>query len=171
MQDGITMQTGKIPKINKRAGWNKAVQAGIFHFLLVEIKILAWNFSNLINVPDGIRPCRMEFFKKLIRFAAWLLGRLEYVVLIFSSFTTIIYSSLPNNRAANLINFLENSILHGLIPSCTFINFGKFQAKTFIFTNKKWKIPTCTALFQPARLLIFGILPACTFIPSCTIIR
>ena len=81
------------------------------------------------------------------------------------------YSSLPNNRAANLINFLENSILHGLIPSCTFINFGKFQAKTFIFTNKKWKIPTCTALFQPARLLIFGILPACTFIPSCTIIR
>ena len=81
------------------------------------------------------------------------------------------YFKVPNNSAANLILFLENSILHGLIPSCTFINFGKFQAKTFIFTNKKWKIPTCTALFQPARLLIFGILPACTFIPSCTIIR
>ena len=24
------MQDGKIPKINKRAGWNKAVQVGIF---------------------------------------------------------------------------------------------------------------------------------------------
>ena len=66
---------------------------------------------------------------------------------------------------------IPTCVLHGLIPSCTFINFGKFQAKTFIFTNKKGKIPTCTALFQPARLLIFGILPACTFIPSCTIIR
>ena len=37
VQDGITVQAGKIPKINKRAGWNKAVQAGIFHFLLVKI--------------------------------------------------------------------------------------------------------------------------------------
>ena len=30
MQDGINVQAGKIPKINKRAGWNKAVQVGIF---------------------------------------------------------------------------------------------------------------------------------------------
>ena len=66
---------------------------------------------------------------------------------------------------------MKNSNLLGLIPSCTFINFGKFQAETPIFTNKKWKIPTCTALFQPARLLSFWVLPACTFIPSCTIIR
>ena len=41
MQDVIIMQAGKFPKINKRAGWNKAVQVGIFHFLLVEIKVLA----------------------------------------------------------------------------------------------------------------------------------
>ena len=41
VQDGINVQAGKIPKINKRAGWNKAVQAGIFHFLLVKIKVLA----------------------------------------------------------------------------------------------------------------------------------
>ena len=41
VQDGINVQAGKIPKINKRAGWNKAVQVGIFHFLLVKIKVLA----------------------------------------------------------------------------------------------------------------------------------
>ena len=41
VQDGINVQAGKIPKVNKRAGWNKAVQAGIFHFLLVKIKVLA----------------------------------------------------------------------------------------------------------------------------------
>ena len=78
MQDGINVQAGKIPKINRRAGCNKAVQVGIFHFLLVQIKVLALNFPKLINVQDGIRPCRMEFSKKLIRFAARLLGRLEY---------------------------------------------------------------------------------------------
>ena len=71
----------------------------------------------------------------------------------------------------NLILFWKKSILHKLIPSCTFINFGNFLAKTLIFTNKNWNFPSCTALFHPARLLIFGILPACTFIPSCTIIR
>ena len=50
MQDGIRVQAGKIPKINKRAGWNKAVQDGKFQFLLVKIKVLARNFSKLINV-------------------------------------------------------------------------------------------------------------------------
>ena len=78
VQDGVNVQAGKIPKINKRSGWNKAVQIGFFHFLLVKIKVLA--FPKLINVQDGIRPCRMEFSKKLIRFAAPLLGKLEYFV-------------------------------------------------------------------------------------------
>ena len=70
VQDGINVQAGKILKINKRAGWNKAVQDGIFHFSLMKIHIQAQNFPNLINVQNGIRPCRMEFFKKLITFAA-----------------------------------------------------------------------------------------------------
>ena len=70
VQDGINVQAGKIPKINKRAGWNKAVQDGIFHFLLVKIKVLAGNSQKLIKAQDGIRPCRMEFSKKLIRFVA-----------------------------------------------------------------------------------------------------
>ena len=49
---------------NNRAGWNK--RAG-------------WQIlSKLINVQDGIRPCRLEFFKKLIKCAACLLDRLEY---------------------------------------------------------------------------------------------
>ena len=63
VQDGINVQAGKIPKINKRAGWNKAVQVGFFHFLLVKIKLLARNFPKLINVQDGIRPCGFNFSK------------------------------------------------------------------------------------------------------------
>ena len=35
MQDGINVKDGNIPKINKRAGWNKAVQAGILKELLL----------------------------------------------------------------------------------------------------------------------------------------
>ena len=68
MQDGIKVQAGKIPKINKRAGWNKAVQDGKFQFLLVKIKVLAKKFPKLINVQDGISLCRMDFFQKRIRF-------------------------------------------------------------------------------------------------------
>ena len=74
--------SGKFSKIKKRAGWNKTVQVGIFHFLLVKIKVLARNFPKLINVQDGIRLCRLEFFKKLISCAARLLDRLEYVSLL-----------------------------------------------------------------------------------------
>ena len=33
------------------------------------------------------------------------------------------------NVLHNLLFFLKNSSLHGLIPSCTFINFGKFSRK------------------------------------------
>ena len=82
MQDGINVQVGKSHKINKRVGWNKAVQAGIFHFSLVKITILAENFQKLINVQDGIRACRMDFFQKRIRFAARLLRTLEYIMMI-----------------------------------------------------------------------------------------
>ena len=70
MQDGINVQAGKVLKINNCAGWNKAVQDGIFHFSLMKIHIQAQNFPNLIKVQDGISQCRMEFFKKLISFAA-----------------------------------------------------------------------------------------------------
>ena len=57
MQDGINVQAGKILNIHKLAGWNKAVQDGIFHFSLMKIHIQAQNFPNLINVQavqDGI---------------------------------------------------------------------------------------------------------------------
>ena len=49
---------------------NKGMQVGIFHFSLVKIKVLASNFQKLIKVQVGIRVCRLEFSKKLIRFAA-----------------------------------------------------------------------------------------------------
>ena len=45
-----TVQMGFFSRSNKRAGWKIS--------------------PKLINVQDGIRTCRMEFFKKLIRFAA-----------------------------------------------------------------------------------------------------
>ena len=35
VQVGITVQVGKNLKINKRAEWNKAVQVGIFEILLL----------------------------------------------------------------------------------------------------------------------------------------
>ena len=68
MQDGIKVQAGQIPKIDKSAGWNKGVQDGKFQFLLVKIKVLAKKFPKLINVQDGISLCRMDFFQKRIRF-------------------------------------------------------------------------------------------------------
>ena len=68
MQDGIKVQAGKIPKIDKRAGWNKAVQDGKFQFLSVKIKVLPKKFPKCINVQDGISLCRMDFFQKRIRF-------------------------------------------------------------------------------------------------------
>ena len=94
MQDGINVQVGKSHKINKRAGWNKAVQVGIFHFLLMQNKVLAQNYPKLINVQDGIRACRLEFCKKLIRFAARLFDSLKY-----SSTFIHKYSGVLNNRA------------------------------------------------------------------------
>ena len=42
-------------------------------------KVLAQNYPKLINVQDGIRACRLEFCKKLIRFAARLFDRLKYL--------------------------------------------------------------------------------------------
>ena len=79
VQVGITLQAGKISKIDKIAGWNKAVQDGIFHFLLMRNRVLAQNYPKLINVQDGIRACRLEFCKQLIRFAARLFDRLKYL--------------------------------------------------------------------------------------------
>ena len=84
VHDGINVQDGKFLKINKRAGWNKAVQVGIFHFLLMQNKVLAQNYPKLINVQDGIRACRLEFCKKLIRFAARLFDSLKYILSILT---------------------------------------------------------------------------------------
>ena len=63
--------------MNKGAGWNKAVQAGFFQKLLLSKSFLPENFPKLINVQDGIRVCRLDFFKILINCAARLLDRLE----------------------------------------------------------------------------------------------
>ena len=67
MQDVIIMQAGKFPKINKRAGCNKAMQVGIFQKTIVKKSSLLEISQKLINVQDVIRPCRLENFEKLIR--------------------------------------------------------------------------------------------------------
>ncbi len=54
------------------------MQVGIFHFLLMQIKVLAENYLKLINVQDGIKVCKLEFCYKLVRFAAQIFGRLKY---------------------------------------------------------------------------------------------
>ena len=56
-----------IPKINKHAGCNKAMQDGIFQKSIVKKSSWFENFQKLINMQDVIRPCRLENFKKLIR--------------------------------------------------------------------------------------------------------
>ena len=41
------------------------------------------------------------------------------------------YSGLSNKRDAKFINSMKNSNLHGLIPSCTLINFRYFTNLDF----------------------------------------
>ena len=61
VQDAIIMQAGKIPKINKHAGYNKAMQAGFFQKSIVKKSSWLENFQKLINMQDVIRPRRLEF--------------------------------------------------------------------------------------------------------------
>ena len=79
MQVGIKVQVGKILKINKSTGWNKAMQVGILGNLLLSIMVFANKSQNLIKVQVGIRMCRLAFFQRLIRFAALLFRRLKYM--------------------------------------------------------------------------------------------
>ena len=46
MQEVINMQAGKISKIDKRAGGNKAVQVGIFQKSIVKNHKIWKNFKN-----------------------------------------------------------------------------------------------------------------------------
>ena len=62
VQVGIKVQVGKISKINKSAGWNKAVQVGNLGHLLLQIKVFANKSPNLIKVQVGISVCRLEKF-------------------------------------------------------------------------------------------------------------
>ena len=70
-----------------------------------------------------------------------------------------------------LSSFKKFYNVNTLIPAYTFIKFGNFRAKTMVYGDKTFKFPTCIALFHPASLLIFEILPTCTFIPTCIFIR
>ena len=56
MQDGINVQVGKSHKINKRAGWNKAVQVGIFHFLTASMTLAVLGIT-LSGGEPSFRNC------------------------------------------------------------------------------------------------------------------
>ena len=65
--------------------------------------------------------------------------------------TTLVYLI---NVLHNLLFFLKKSSLHTFIPSCTFIDFWNILAENGFHSSNFWKIPTCTASFHPACLLI-----------------
>ena len=47
------MQIGKITKIDKSTGWNKAVQFGILGNLLLHIMVFAYKSQNSIKMQAG----------------------------------------------------------------------------------------------------------------------
>ena len=69
------------------------------------------------------------------------------------------------------LNLLKNSSLHGLIPYCKFINFGKFEAKFSYYSNEIEKKSSLHGLIPFCTFVNFENLPTCMFIPSCMIIR
>ncbi len=60
------------------------MQVGIFQESIVKKTCRLEKFQKLINVQDVIRPCRLNFFKKIIKRAACLLDRPEYTVQMIS---------------------------------------------------------------------------------------
>ena len=74
------MQVGKFPKLIKRAGWNKAVQDGIFQKSIVKKTCRLEKFLKLIKLAGCNKAVQVAFFQKLIKRAACLLDRLEYIV-------------------------------------------------------------------------------------------
>ena len=113
VQDVINVQAGKFPGINKRAGCNKTVQVGIFQESIVKKTCRLEKFQKLINVQDVIRPCRLDFFKKIIKRAACLLDRLEYLSSFISVITTrktesVVVITDMKNRQILMFNFFSS---------------------------------------------------------------
>ena len=65
MQDGINVQVGKITKINKRAGWNKAVQVGIFHFFISKNKGFGLKFPKINKRAGWNKAVQDGIFQKI----------------------------------------------------------------------------------------------------------
>ena len=84
VQDVINVQAGKFSGINKRAGCNKAVQVGIFQESIVKKNMQAGKISEINKRAGCKRPCRLDFFRKMIKRAACLLDRLEYILQHFT---------------------------------------------------------------------------------------
>ena len=79
VQDHLIVQVADFSEIKKRVGLNKAVQDEFFLIYVGENQVLKEKYQRLINVQVQIRLCRCFFPQKLIRFAARLFGRSEYM--------------------------------------------------------------------------------------------
>ena len=60
MQDGIKVQGGQIFEINKHANGIRTRRLEFCQFYYYKFKIMLEKFQKLINMEDGIRPCRMD---------------------------------------------------------------------------------------------------------------
>ena len=58
------MQVGKFPKLIKRAGWNKAVQDGIFQKSIVKKTCRLEKFLKLIKRAGCNKAMQVGFFQK-----------------------------------------------------------------------------------------------------------
>ena len=64
MCDGIIkVHVSKILKINKYAGWNKAMQVVILGNLSLLFMIFAYKSQNFVNMQVGLRVCRLKISK------------------------------------------------------------------------------------------------------------
>ena len=59
------MQVGKFPKLIKRAGWNKAVQDGIFQKSIVKKTCRLEKFLKLIKRAGCNKAVQVGFFQKI----------------------------------------------------------------------------------------------------------
>ena len=81
----MKVQAGKFPNINKGAGWNKAVQAGIQQSLLLEKPKNPANFQKLIKRAGWNKTIQAGFFQKNNKMCCTFIRQTGVVCLNFST--------------------------------------------------------------------------------------
>ena len=65
MQCGINLQAGEFPKVDKRAGWNTAVQVGIFQKIGTIENKFSGKFSKIDKRAGWNKAVQAGFLKKI----------------------------------------------------------------------------------------------------------